>query len=72
MPAGEPFDNECCADMVEIKTWRTAHEGRHEAIDTLLDRVLNRVPLWVTALFTVGGVLVGSLITIIGFLLKVV
>jgi len=67
MPA--PFDGECCADMVEMKTWKVEHSARHDRLDTLLDRVLNRLPLWATALATGTGIVVGSLLTIIGFLL---
>lgn len=63
------FDGECCTDMVEMKTWRSEHEKRHGTLDDILDRLLNRLPVWVTIVFSIGGGIIGSLLTVIGFLL---
>jgi hypothetical protein len=66
----EPFENECCPSMIDMKAWREGHEHRHEALDDLLDKVLNRLPLWATFLLTIAGGVIGSLLTVIGFLAR--
>jgi hypothetical protein len=65
----EPFQNECCADMVQTKEWRKGHEQEHEGISRTLKDVrddlkainkalMGRLPVWATLLL---GVLMAAL-----------
>lgn len=70
--AAEPFENECCADMVSTKQWIENHEKRHATLDDILDKLLNRLPLWATVILSLAGGVIGSLITIVLFLANAV
>ena len=65
-----PFAGECCADMVTAKSWMVEHDKKHVTLEAILDRLLNRLPIWVTVAFTLAGAIVGSLLTIIIILLN--
>ncbi len=70
LPMAEQFDGECCTDMVKMKEWQESHEKRHVTIDEILDRLMNRLPLWATMGYTAAGAIIGSLITIVAILLS--
>jgi len=66
----EPVDYETCTGYVEMKQWRESHENRHATIDEILNKLLNRLPLWATTIFTIAGGVIGSLVTVVIFLLS--
>lgn len=66
----DKFEGECCPDMIEMKQWVEGHEKRHSTIDDVLDKLINRLPLWASVMMTISGGVIGSLLTIIAFLVS--
>lgn len=56
-PAGHPFDNECCADMVTAKSDIAALKEKAVAFEAFIkemrDAITYRLPLWAT--FAMSG-----------------
>lgn len=65
----EAEDVTCCGGLIEVQTWVTNHDKRHATIDEILDKLMNRLPLWATFMLTGAGTVIGILVTIIGFLM---
>lgn len=62
--------SKCCDDIVEVSTWKDAHEDRHARLDKLVgemqtdikfirDALANRPPLWATLAITLLAGAVG-------------
>jgi hypothetical protein len=59
----EPFKNECCTDMVEMKQWRILTDQilveMKSDVKAIRESLANRLPLWATLAISILAAAVG-------------